>query len=335
MHTDSSIPQRSPAAPPVPPDPLLTQSLLSISGWLQAQGYSFTTVTPATQARINARAGADVARSLRDVFGWSRPFPASLLPAPVLDPLRAAGLLEEAPNGLLRSAVRFSSIDRQLFAHSAWPTTAADAVFFGPDSHRFVRLIEDELRREPLRRGGVLLDVGCGAGPGGIMAAHASADRLPRLALADINAKALAFAAANAAHAGWPAPELAQGDLYAAIGGSFDLVVANPPYLVDRQQRAYRHGGGRFGEALSARIVREGLPRLAPGGRLVLYTGVAMAEGGADPLIDCLWGDLDATGWPWRYRELDPDVFGEELDEPAYEAAERIAAVALVVRRPS
>ena len=34
------------------------------------------------------------------------------------------------------------------------------------------------------------------------------------------------------------------------------------------------------------------------------------------------------AGWRWRYRELDPDVFGEELDEPAYADAERIAAVA-------
>ena len=55
---------------------------------------------------------------------------------------------------------------------------------------------------------------------------------------------------------------------------------------------------------------------------------------GADPLLQALRPGLDACGWPWGYRELDPDVFGEELQEPAYATAERIAAVALVVRRP-
>jgi len=128
--------------------------------------------------------------------------------------------------------------------------------------------------------------------------------------------------------------EFAQGDLFAAIEGEFALIVANPPYLNDAAQRTYRHGGGRWGEGLSARIVREGLGRLAPGGRLVLYTGVAIVDG-QDPLLQQLDSLLQARGWPWRYRELDPDVFGEELDEPPYAEAERIAAVALVVERPA
>jgi hypothetical protein len=34
------------------------------------------------------------------------------------------------------------------------------------------------------------------------------------------------------------------------------------------------------------------------------------------------------------YRELDPDVFGEDLDEPAYAQVERIALVGAVIVRP-
>jgi hypothetical protein len=34
-----------------------------------------------------------------------------------------------------------------------------------------------------------------------------------------------------------------------------------------------------------------------------------------------------------RYEELDPDVFGDELDRPAYAAVERIAAVLVTARR--
>ena len=42
---------------------------------------------------------------------------------------------------------------------------------------------------------------------------------------------------------------------------------------------------------------------------------------------------LERAGCPFSYREIDPDVFGEELDAPAYAHAERIAAVALVASR--
>ena len=59
-----------------------------------------------------------------------------------------------------------------------------------------------------------------------------------------------------------------------------------------------------------------------------------MADG-IDPLLQELRPLLAGQDWPWRYHELDPDVFGEELEEAAYADAERIAAVALVVRRPA
>lgn len=306
-------------------------ALLYLAGWLRSKDYRFTTVTPATHARILAR-GSGPARDLRDVFGWSRSFHPALLPEQALDALRSADLLEPAGSDLLRSKVRFSSLGDQLHAHDAYPTSAADAVFFGPDTHRFVQLIERELARTPLPPRARILDVGCGSGAGGVAAAVASRDAQPRLVLADINARALTFAAANALHAQCGPATLVQGDLYAPVAGPFDLIVANPPYLNDSAQRAYRHGGGRFGEALSLRVVREGLAQLAPGGRLVLYTGIAIAEG-RDPFLEAIAPDLQRSHWPWRYEELDPDVFGEELAEPAYADAERIAVVALVVRR--
>ena len=315
---------------PADPELVLTSSLLRLAGWLQGEGYAFTTLTPATHARVNARPANRVARNLRDVFGWSRPFPADLLPADATEPLQAAGLLV-AQDDLLRSAVRFSTLHGQLFAHSAFPTVEEDAVFFGPDTCRFVDLVRQELREQPLPARGRILDVGCGSGAGGILAALACTEAAPELALTDINRRALAFAAANAAHAQCGQARIAQGDLFQALEGQYDLIVANPPYLNDDSQRLYRHGGGRWGEELSARIVREGLERLAPGGRLILYTGAVMVDG-RDPLLDALRPHLDAAGHPWRYRELDPDVFGEELDEPAYADAERIAAVALMVQ---
>ena len=299
--------------------------------WLRGEGYRFTTVTPATHARVNARGEAQTARSLRDIFGWSRPFSMDLLPPEATGWLRESGLLEKVDGepGLWRSTVRFSTLGESLYAHSAYPTLDADAVFFGPDTYRFVALIEAELARQPLALGARILDIGCGAGPGGMVAALAAKAASPQLVLADINQRALNFACANAALAGLVDVTFQQSDLFSSLPGRFDLIVANPPYLVDAGERAYRHGGGVLGSELSLRIVREGLPRLAPGGRLVLYTGAPIVEGG-DPFKNAASALLRQAGATFSYREIDPDVFGEELDAPAYANAERIAAVALV-----
>ncbi len=80
----------------VPEEVLEEHALLFVGGWLQQQGYRFATVTPATQARVNARLESARAGDLRDVFGWSRPFPPCLLYARVLGWLRQADLLRSA-----------------------------------------------------------------------------------------------------------------------------------------------------------------------------------------------------------------------------------------------
>ena len=310
----------------------LPDLLVLLGRWLQDMGYRFITPTPTTHARVNARPHAAAARDLRDVFGWSRPFEAKLLPATALGWLAEADLLDHCGE-LLRSRVRFSSLDDQLYAHSAFPTDRPDAVFFGPDSYRFAALIGNELALSPLTRGARILDMGCGAGPGGIAAALAAQAAAPELVLADINPLALEHTRANALLASLQRVSFAQGDLFDAVAGSFDLIVANPPYLVDIGARTYRHGGGLLGSGLSARIVDDGLLRLTPGGRLMLYTGAAMVDG-VDLFLQEIQPLLAPGSWAFRYREIDPDVFGEELDTPTYADVERIAAVALVVQRP-
>lgn len=94
----------------------------------------------------------------------------------------------------------------------------------------------------------------------------------------------------------------------------------------------YRHGGDRLGRALALRIAEESLGRLASGGRLLLYTGVAIIDG-RDPFLEELTPALETIGCTWTYREIDPDVFGEELEHGAYVVADRIAAVELAATR--
>ena len=145
----------------------------------------------------------------------------------------------------------------------------------------------------------------------------------------DINDAALRLTRVNAAVAG-VSVKARQSDLLSALDGAFDLIVANPPYLVDPAERAYRHGGGTLGAALSLAILDAALDRLTPGGTLLLYTGAAVVNG-EDPFQEAVASRLSETDATWTYEELDPDVFGEELDQGAYTGADRIAAILLTV----
>jgi methylase of polypeptide subunit release factors len=305
-------------------------ALLRLGQLLREAEYRFVTPTPETHRRVNARADAALASDLRGIFGWSRSFARDLLPPEMLRALQEADSLEETA-GLCRSKVRFSSLGSNLFVHSRYPTVEEDAVFFGPDTYRFAQLVSDELARNPRRPVALAVDIGCGSGAGGIIAAQALETKPDRLVLADISERALSFARVNAALNEIPAETLVS-DVLQALDGRPDLIIANPPYLVDAGRRLYRNGGGRLGFDLSLRILREAADRLRPGGLLILYTGSAIIAG-RDLFREEAARFLATRDMRWRYRELDPDVFGEELEDPAYSDAERIAVVALVVGR--
>ncbi len=316
------------------PAPLLHEadaSLLALAKAVRDGGYRFVTPTPATHARVNRRPGNEVARDLRGVFGWSRPFSPDVMPAEMFALMqRAKVAVPESEGGLWRSLVRLSSLDGALFLHSAYPTGAADAVFFGPDTYRFASAIRIELaaRAAPIHRAA---DIGCGAGPGGILVAAACPGAA--VAMLDINDAALRLARINAVLAGTSNAAAFRSDLLSGVPGDFDWIVSNPPYLLDPARRSYRHGGGSLGEGLSIAILDAALERLAPGGTLVLYTGVAIVEG-HDAFHAAAAGRLAGTDMAWHYREADPDVFGEELEDGAYDQADRIAAVVLTITKP-
>lgn len=245
--------------------------------------------------------------------------------------LEGAGYLAGSGDAL-RSLVRFSTLGEQLFVHSAFPTEDASAVFFGPDTYRFARAIDPVVASLPRASGLRILDVGAGSGAGGLHAAHQLRGLEPHVTLSDINAEALHFCAVNTALNDVSQVRTIESDLYKELPESFDLIVSNPPYLVDSLARSYRHGGGAFGSALSLRIVEEGLPRLALGGRLLLYTASAIVHG-----VDLFECDLRRVvadqKFEVAYCEVDPDVFGEELDATPYDQADRIAVVTANILR--
>jgi methylase of polypeptide subunit release factors len=296
-------------------------ALLALGQALQQAGYQFTTVTPATHRRVNGRPGNAWARDLRGVFGWSRPFREETVPAEMLALMRRAGVLNEREDKLC-ATVRASTIGTRLYFHSAFPTHDEDAVFFGPDTYRYIAALErsmDDLA--PPRR---VVDIGAGSGAGAIEVAA----RFPeaRVCAADINDRALALAAVNARLNATPGVETRHSDLLNDLDGEFDLVLSNPPYILDPDKLRYRHGGEMRGAGLSLQIVDAALERMAPGGTLLLYTGIAIVDG-RDEFLETIRPRLEAQCDSWSYEELDPDIFGGQLDCEGYEEVERIAAV--------
>jgi methylase of polypeptide subunit release factors len=166
------------------------QGLVALGRDLRQAGYRFTTPTPATNARVNARS-LRRAPTLQDIFGWSRPFAQDNLSETRLMRLADAGALEMA-DGLFKSRVRFSTLNDHLFIHSAFPTDQSDAVFFGPDTYRFARFINLALRAmRPRRRGLRIIDIGAGSGAGGLHAAVLVPHPRSSVTLTDINQEAL------------------------------------------------------------------------------------------------------------------------------------------------
>lgn len=298
-------------------------ALVELLRLLKARNYQFTAVTPATHARVLARPCERP--GLRDIFGWNRTFVAADLDDALLDCAKRAGMVQEISDEL-RSTARVASLADDLFLHSGFPTVEPDATFFGPDTYRFARFIREQIPLlQPQPRW--VVDMGTGSGAGAVAAARL----LPNahVTAIDINPAALDIAAVNAEAAG----VRIETSLASAIPNGCDLILANPPYIMDSARRTYRDGGDLFGGQVALEWARQALACLVAGGTMLLYTGASVVDG-SPPLAESLaqlCGDADAE---LCIEESDPDVFGDELDQPAYACVERIAVLRVVVRKP-
>lgn len=234
------------------------------------------------------------AKTDTELWGWSLPLdsqqeaqylPASLI-APEQDDLRSQLVQHDATTGTSLPLIRLSNLylpsirpnleqdthllaqRRQavLYAHSAFPTSAQDSVFFGPDTYRFVRFLHESLGLLSPPRGAqswrMGVDVGTGAGAGAIVLAglkqsegvtSSTADQrdaqkplINTVLATDINRLALRFAQANselyrnttqaAPVSDWSSRldfrlcSLLSG-LTDTERSDVDLIVSNPPYI--------------------------------------------------------------------------------------------------------
>ncbi|NJM38836.1 MAG: peptide chain release factor N(5)-glutamine methyltransferase, partial [Akkermansiaceae bacterium] len=126
-----------------------------------------------------------------------------------------------------------------------------------------------------------ILDVGCGSGVIGLTLA---AERPGwQVTLADISPEALALAQENAAELEFPNAKFIQSDLFSRVEGEFDGIVANLPYVPERDRetltREVMHDpalalfSGSDGLDLIRRFIPEAFSRLKSGGWLVLEIG--------------------------------------------------------------
>ena len=301
------------------------QALLYLLNFLKQQDYQFTAITPLSHQRILDRKQNDLNKkiTLKDIFGWNLGFKKTDLDPALFSILEEHQLLKFQEN-LYLSQVRVASLNNALFIHSAFPTIEQDAVFFGPDTYRFAYHLKQYLasRSDPLKRA---VELCCGTSAAAISIAKYFPD-YDELIVADLNPKALLYSQMNIDFAGLKKIHPVQSDLFANLQGQFDLIFANPPYLIDPHQRQYRHGGDELdGNALSFRIIKEGIQHLNPRGCIFLYTGVTVTQDG-NRFVEHLENLMrQYKNISWSYEEIDPDIFGEELEQPAYQHVDRIA----------
>jgi len=158
--------------------------------------------------------------------------------------------------------------------------------------------------RQPVGRA---LDVGTGCG---IQALHL-ARHAETVVATDISERALRLAATTAALSGqqW---DLRSGSLLEPVAGErFDLVVANPPFVVSGGTVGHEYrDGGRAGDGISEALVRTLPTVLAEGGTAQLLANwVITADQPWDERVGGWLTDGGCDAWAWQREVADPGEY--------------------------
>ncbi|MFC5468776.1 class I SAM-dependent methyltransferase [Cohnella suwonensis] len=134
-----------------------------------------------------------------------------------------------------------------------------------------------------------VLDVGCGYGPIGLIAARLAPQG--HATLIDINERAVGLATANAKANGIENVIIAQSDLYSAVvNRTFDVILSNPPI--------------RAGKAVVHRLFAESFDRLNPGGTFWIVIQKKQGAPSARAKLEEIYGEdaVEEVGKDKGYR---------------------------------
>ncbi|MCE9532766.1 MAG: class I SAM-dependent methyltransferase [Planctomycetes bacterium] len=250
--------------------------------------------------------------------------------------LLSMGLLEERDGGIATSFQITPLEHLLLLADPHWgELKPKHVVSAGAPS---IALAQATIRRKSRST----LDVGAGCGIQAFFAA-AHSDQVVGV---DRNPRAVNVAAFNAQLNGFDHVEFLAGDLYAPVRDRrFDLIVANPPYVISPESRFIYRDSGLKGDEIAQRVIGDGAPLLEEGGYLQLTCEWAHLAGtdwrdrmakwfggtGCDACVlrfTTVAPDVQAEMW----LRSDPEVKAEEVPERfrdwlAYHRAEGIEAV--------
>ncbi len=351
-------------APPGRPDPPRAESpraATEIAGRLREAGYESDRIqqrlatgdqllarSPELPSYLRRLGDADQLAVLLRLFLLGVPVTRARVDELICDELRrlleGAGLLVQDAE-LVHGAARLVPHDDLLMAsdHSGAAEGYADHV---PGVHRpSVALAHLTVRGAGERA----LDLCTGNGIQAILlAAHAE-----RVVATDVNPRALAYAAFNAALNGVGNVEVRHGSFFEPVEGEqFDLVVVNPPYVVSPEGAYLFRDGGMRGDAVSELVLRATPAVLAPGAFASVL--IAWALDPDDPaarprswlkgsgcdafLLHTSTDDPIETATVWNRDLLDrPEAYADTLDRwLAYYAElgiEHLGYACLVMRR--
>ena len=231
-----------------------------------------------TAVQLRRVAGRDARSVLIRLLYLSTPIPqadadAAFAPLKLVD-LKRIGVLS-VDTGVVRPLVRLVPAHGLLIGADAAEAGIAPADHVPPPNPSSAMLAALTMREQV----GSTLDLGCGSGLQALLAARHS----DAVTAVDVNPRALAFTAFNAALNGIANIELLEGDWLRPVGGRrFDLIVANPPFVVSPDATLLFRDAEQPGDRLCRTLVGE-IP--------------AHLETGGHALIMCDWGQRAGEQW--------------------------------------
>jgi hypothetical protein len=147
------------------------------------------------------------------------------------------------------------------------------------------------------------LDIGTGCGVQSLLMARHGA----RVVATDINPRALAFAAFNAALNRVDGIELRAGSLFSPVAGErFDVIVCNPPYVISPDHDyVFRDSGGEPGQ-LCAELVRNSPQHLAAAGFAIVLASWPIDSDGSWPEVPRSWLSDGCRAWLLQFSDHEP-----------------------------